>query len=265
MEKIMVDQKSTSTHERHVFTESGRDYTVKRKLSDKEESESKREKNKLQNSISSNSSSSTNVNEEVKPTMETGELLKAMKLVMLDIDISNSLVNKFKEGCDDRIVEKTGEIRNEIESVKAVQEQHKSKFESVETKIDNLEQENRMKNLLVRGINVEDKNFKQACITTLNKQLKLQLKTIDIKYALPIGKTEDQLIKLAFTDIKKREEVYKIQSKLKGKRLWITEDLTPRKAALSYKSRQCVKAGQAVLTWTHEGKNSSNFLNLQNP
>jgi hypothetical protein len=136
-------------------------------------------------------------------------------------------------------------------NIKEEQVSHTARFETVESKVDSLEQDKRLKNLLIRGINIGGRNLKQACITTLNKELGAQLKTADISYVIPIGKTEDMMLKVAFNDSKKREEVYSARSKLKWKYLWITEDLTPRKAALFYKARQTVKEGRAVLTWTH--------------
>jgi hypothetical protein len=95
----------------------------------------------------------------------------------------------------------------------------------VKSRIDDLEQDKRLKNLLVRGINPDGRNARQACIAKLNKEMKIHLKTADITYVIPIGKSEDGLVKMAFNDGKKREEVYKSRAKLKGKDIWITEDL----------------------------------------
>jgi hypothetical protein len=163
--------------------------------------------------------------------------------------------------CDDRIDEKTGEIKEELKEVKEEQnkqkeEQHKQResMENVLNKIDNLEQDKRLNNLLIRGIHPGGGNLKQNCISTLNKEMKVRLKTADLVYVTPIGKSEDKLVKLAFSDAKAREEVYSARSKLKGKDLWVTEDLTPKKSTLYYKARQCIKEGLGALTWTNNGK-----------
>jgi hypothetical protein len=74
-----------------------------------------------------------------------------------------------------------------------------------------------------------------------------------MKYALVIGKSKNKLVKVVFVSTDWREEIYKNRSKLKGKEVWITENLTPHKAALFYKARQAVKEGRATLAWTNEG------------
>jgi hypothetical protein len=71
---------------------------------------------------------------------------------------------------------------------------------------------------------------------------------------MPIGKKEDKMVKMVFNGGKIRDQVYAARTKLKGKNLWITEDLTPRKAALYFKTRQSVKQGLGELTWTQSGK-----------
>ena len=223
---------------RKYYTQSGRAH-IKRKLSGEiEESTVKREK-KSSKAI---------------PSMDMGELARALKEVILGDEFSEILALKFKKVCDDRIDEKTGEIMSELKTVTEEQSKQRASIENVENKIDNLEQEKRLSNLLVRGIQADGNNIRQACITTLNKELKTHLKTADIIYAIPIGTKENRQAKLAFSDIKTREEVYAARSKLKGKNIWITEDLTPKKASLYYQARQSVKKGLGVLTWTHNGK-----------
>ena len=245
---------------RQYYAASGRDYKSKRKLSgEREESTEKREKKLTQETIeNSGSNTSLGVNTEA---MDTGELARALKQVMMDDDFSNMLTRKFKSICDERIDEKTADIRTDLKQVKEEQvmqkeEQamQKASIEKVANKIDNLEQDKRQNNLLVRGIHLEGRNLKHACTATLNKELKMHLKTADITYAVSIGTSEDRLVKMAFSEGKTREEVYGARSKLKGKNIWITEDLTPMKAHLYYKSRQSVKEGLGALTWTHNGK-----------
>jgi hypothetical protein len=245
---------------REYYAQSGRQHRSKRKLSgDKEESSGKRDKISIDlhdnpsNTTSSSSSTSSLGNTCTSPKMDATELAQAIKK-MLEDDFSDMMVRKFKAVCDERIEEKTAVIKTELLEVRAEQGKQKSSIETVENKIDNLEQDKRLNNLMVRGINAGGRNLKQACITTLNQELKVKIKTADINYVIPVGKTEDMMAKLVFSDMTKREEVYAARSKLKGKNLWITEDLTPRKSALFYKTRQCVKEGRAALTWTHNGK-----------
>jgi hypothetical protein len=97
-------------------------------------------------------------------------------------------------------------------------------------------------------------NPKQTCVHTLKDKLKIKLEVSDVKYATQIGGVDQSLIKMVFKHASTRNEIYKARSKLKGSNIWITEDLTPRRAQLAYKARQAVKRGEAQLTWTNEGK-----------
>jgi hypothetical protein len=250
----MEDQENSKIEVcRKYYATSGRECTTKRKLSGEiEVSTEKRGKKTLDLDTDTDSSSSSL--SEPQTSMDPGELAKAMKQVMMDDDFSDMLTRKFKKICDERIEEKTEEMKTELINVKYEQNKQKDGLESVKIQVDNLEQDRRLKNLLVRGVHAEGRNLRQVCIETLNREMKTHLKTADIMYATSIGTPEDKLVKMAFNDGMKRDEVYAARAKLKGKELWITEDLTPRKAQLYYKARQGVKQGLGVLTWTQSGK-----------
>ena len=214
----MADQgKSEIEVFRQYYATSGREYKAgKRKLSgDKVQSSEKRDKKSSQETDTSARLSNTADLDlpEVMP-IDTGEVLKAMKQVMMDDDFSEMLTRKFKRMCDDRIDEKTGEIKEELQEVREEQnrqreeqDKQKASIENVINKIDNFEQDKCLNNRLLRGIKPEGGNLKQACIATLNKEMKIHLKTTDLAYVIPIGKSEDQLMKVAFNDGKTREKV----------------------------------------------------------
>jgi hypothetical protein len=249
----MADRNTRINAVRQYYALSGRDNSPKRKLSeDNEESIEKRGKKSSEDTVSI-SISDTRPNELHQAKMDTTQLAKIIKQVMLDDETTDALVKKLRVACDEKIEKETKVIKEDVEKLKEEQEAQKVNAESMDTRIDELEQDKRQDNLLVRGIRTSGNNLRQACLTTLNKELKIHLKTADMKYVTPIGKKED-MAKIAFIDSKTREEVYKSRTKLKGKNLWITEDLTPKKAALFYKARQAVKNEAAVLTWTYNGK-----------
>ena len=233
---MAVQESSKIEAQQRYYAGSGRSSTnTKRKLSDSKESLEKRGKKLIDSHSEESVSSISSVGEEAEMAntsrssmkMDTKELDTAMKKVMLDDELSDMLVRKFKAICDDRIDGQTSEMKEEMKNIKEKQDSHTARFEKVESKVNRLEQDKCLKNLLIRGINIGGRNLKQAFIITLNKELGAQLKTPDISYVIPIGKTEDMMLKVAFNDSKKREEVYSARSKLKGKYLWITEDLTP--------------------------------------
>jgi hypothetical protein len=181
---------------------------------------------------------------------KTTDLKRAMIEVLSDEAISDLLVGKFSKCCDEKIKTATDSRTGQIEDLAKATT---SSIEKIDTRLENLEQDKRCKNLLVRGIDVGS-NVRVASIECLNKHMQTKLKVDDIKYAIAIGKQSDKLVKLSFNSTTTRDEIYKKRSTLKGKDVWVTEDLTPRNAALFFKARQAVKKGKAALTWTNEGK-----------
>ena len=139
------------------------------------------------------------------------------------------------------------------------------KISCFDKRVEDLEQERRSKNLIIRGLEA-GQNIKQTCIIVLNDKLKTKkLQLSDIKYAVPIGKDGSKLIKLAMKMASKCDELNSARSKLKGSDVWITEDLIPSRASLSFKVRQAVKNGNATLTWTNECKMFKKHSPLENP
>ena len=61
-------------------------------------------------------------------------------------------------------------------------------------------------------------------------------------------------MKVVFYSKAKRDQVFREKRKLKGKQIWLTEDLTVTKAKFAYLARQAIKKGHAHSTWTTGGR-----------
>ena len=72
-------------------------------------------------------------------------------------------------------------------------------------------------------------------------------------YAVKLQADMEKL-KIVFYNKATRDNVYSAKRKLKNKRIFITEDLTPEKAHIYYLARDAVKKTQAVATWTTDGR-----------
>ena len=66
--------------------------------------------------------------------MDATELALAIKKLLED-DFSDMLVRKFKAVCDERIDEKTADLKTELQEVRAEQDNQKKSLETVEGKI----------------------------------------------------------------------------------------------------------------------------------
>ena len=77
----------------------------------------------------------------------------------------------------------------------------------------------------------------------------------DIEYTLKLkSKDEKNRIKIVFVDEDKRDSVISQRKKLKGKEIWLTDDLTPYRSRIAYLARNAVKNEHAHQTWTTDGK-----------
>ena len=102
------------------------------------------------------------------------------------------------------------------------------------------EQRDRARNVIITGLTMEE-NTKKSIARELTNKLELQIKEDDIQYVLKLNSSKDgdttrNRVKVAFKEEAKRNRVYTDKKKLKGKEVWITEDLTPMRSKLSYLS-----------------------------
>ena len=91
--------------------------------------------------------------------------------------------------------------------------------------------------------------------------MSLNIKEDDIEYVMKINPDRNNAnapntsrIKITLKDYETKNKIYINKWHLKGKDVWISEDLTPYKAKLFYQARKAVKDGHANLTWTMDGK-----------
>ena len=261
----MADEEQSIEAFRLYYANSGRETRSKRKLSGKiEESSEKRDKK---------SSQVTKTDRK----MESEDLAKMMKKVLMDDEITEILVSKFKKACDERIDERMEEFSTEIKEVKQVQEkqiqdletvekrmdkreqdstEHEKRADKFDQRIDILEQKELERNIIISGVPREQSN-KDEIRKILNEKLKCNVASTDIHYIMKVKSGEEDEksnVKIAFTTVGKKKQVMQAKKKLKGEEIWITDDLTAYRRSLAYQARKAVREGKALQTWVTDGK-----------
>ena len=127
-------------------------------------------------------------------------------------------------------------------------------------KLDNLEQELKLKNLIIHGLpSREEQETPEIVVDSLKKHLNIDIKETDIEESFRLGKPDNtsshRPVLIKFTNKTVRNLIYKTKSKLKDskKRIYINEDFTKKNSALFRKTRQLKKEGKIANTWTKNG------------
>ncbi len=121
-----------------------------------------------------------------------------------------------------------------------------------------LEQNNKMSNLRIAGLEEEEDEDVKGKVIDLAKQLKTKLDQKDIVDARrmgpgKIGKTRDILIK--FASRSKCDSLYKNREMLHQTTIpvFVNEDLTQRRSQLFYEARRLKKQGRVFGAWSQQG------------
>ncbi len=168
--------------------------------------------------------------------------------------ISEAVVEQLQERCESF----------EDENSRLLQQFYKCRDEKNETinvmqkKIDDLEQNNKMCNLRIAGVQEEEDEDVQGKVIDLAKHLKTKLDPKDIADTRrmgpeKIGKTRDILIK--FVARSKRDILYKNRKMLNQTTspVFVNEDLTQRRSQLFYEARRLKKQGRVFGAWSQHG------------
>jgi hypothetical protein len=111
-------------------------------------------------------------------------------------------------------------------------------------------------NAIITGLN-NNIETKAEVIQVLSENLGTTLTTHDINYTHKLKtdeSTRPNRMRIAFTIKDKKEEVFKLKKKLRGKQLWLADDLTPYRDNLAFQARHAMKQGQIFLAWVRDNK-----------
>ena len=133
--------------------------------------------------------------------------------------------------------------------------QLKENLKKIATKANDNEQYSRRNNIRIFGLQEDkSKSTSESVVNFLKHELDVDISHSEIDKAHPIGKSQDgkppPLI-VKFSNHRSKEKVLSRRRSLKGKRIFITEDLTKQ----NYQLLQAAKKHSSVSScWSHNGK-----------
>ena len=113
-----------------------------------------------------------------------------------------------------------------IDEIEIANEDRDEKVMTLQRKVDNLDQTEKAKKLILTGTKTEASPMSAA--TKLNDLLRMKVKAEDIHYVtkLKTDSTGPEKLKIVFHAKILRDSVFREIKKLKGKCVWLTEDLS---------------------------------------
>ena len=244
---------------KHPFAKSGRVYSDKRKHSEEEEEERKRDR---KNSTDYPDTSpedehdliffdSTPKNEEV---MKSEEMKRALIDALKDHEVAEVLTDTFDKSA--RKIVETLETR--VEQIEAKDNERDTDIADIKLRLDMMEMQNRDNNIIVTGL-PSDCRKKEEVAKSLNGFLGTRIYPDDITQTYKLVKkgteaTTATRTRVIFKDKSMKTTVVKAKTKLKGKNVWISDDLTAYRSNMAYQAREAVRNQMYEQTWVHDGK-----------
>ena len=113
----------------------------------------------------------------------------------------------------------------------------------------------RESHMIISG-NIDTDITKGGIVQLRNDKLTTNITESDIKYVLKLNRndTNPKRVKFVFLDIDKKAEVMKKRKVLKGKKVWLSDDLTPHRSSLAFHAREAVKQKKIAQTWVIDNK-----------
>lgn len=173
-------------------------------------------------------------------------LQKALDRVLTSAEFIEILCKKISEKVSLKLREDLNSAKSEISIIK-------KQLDEANRKIELLEQHSRKDNLRIYGLNENRSECTdEEVVKMCREKLKVELLPSDICVAHRLKAKEDGIrpIIVRFTNRKAKKKVFANKSKLRGSKIIIREDLTPRKLSIL---REANKTLGFRAVWTNEG------------
>ena len=256
-----------------------RDNTTKKRARSRTESKELKVSKKLREYNSSTSEDSEDIsdNEIVREITKKESVTMATTSqqdnVQLDLNILKdpraiqqlfTIFQPFLDGIETRLVKRIDNLEEKLEN--HISNTNK-KFNDLETRlqemdrIEKLDQLSRQNNLIFCGIKeTKNESTDKEIVEFVNKNIpSTEIKLDEIDCSFRIGKTDEDSTKprpilVKFKSYDTRKKIYKNKKELRENptKMFINEDLTPKKSVLFSKVRKLKKDGVIFNAWTHD-------------
>ena len=194
--------------------------------------------------------------------------LASTVMLKSDFEKFSSDFDKFNKEFDKRLEDKLMPFINRMQKVEDEMEKMQKGAEKGQQKMEEFEQSIRMNDVIITGIKLKPRNsahtvtrgvestdfesVEQQVISQLrNLEINIEPDQIETCHPLPSGGRRPPAVLIKFYNRKFKIALLKQGFKLKGKDIYINENLTKKNADIAKRARQLKKNGLIENTWTN--------------
>jgi hypothetical protein len=197
-------------------------------------------------------------------TMDTFDHDK-VKSAILDPDVLKQIAMAVSAAVKADFSQELIQIKTELTSVNKKLIEKDDKISELQKQVEDLQQYSRRNGLRISGIPEKPGEDTDKLVIDLAKELDVKISIAEISRSHRVGPPGIQRpILVKFTGYRKRNEVIRARSKLKGRpgptKVYINEDLSRQRAKLAARARQMKKDGRITDSWTAD---STVFIKLR--
>ena len=145
------------------------------------------------------------------------------------------------------------DIEERIDNIDFQNEARDDEIQMLKKRVDSLDQSDRNRNLILTGMKIDPPTADNTA-KKLKHLLRVEVDRSDINYIAVLAEDPQPKIKIALYNKQMKDTIFAAKKKLKGKKIYLSDDLTVENAKIYYHSRQAVKKGTADATWTSDGR-----------
>lgn len=247
---------------KHVFAQSGREIKTKtsssagtkRKPSEGDELDAGlRQTKNIHLQETSSSSSCQSEPSDMSIDNIKAALRDVLKEPAVKEDLLSGLTSRI-EKIETDIQQISGNNDKRLNDLQSNWDRTADQVSALQATVNKQEQEARVPRVVITGL--EAHITKEKLVDKMNDLLSCNLSTDDLAWIQNL-RTADSMknkVRVVFKDEKKRDIWFKCKPELKGKNVWITDDLTPFTSGMAYQARQAVKQKRAQKTWVFRGR-----------
>ena len=186
--------------------------------------------------------------------MKGEEMKRALIDALKDREVAEVLTETFDKSAR-KIVES---LETRVEQIEAKDNERDTDIADIKLRLDLMEMQNRDKNIIVTGLPSDCKK-KEEVAKALNGLLGTRIYPDDIEQTYKLVKKGTDAstatrTRVIFKDKSMKTTVEKAKMKLKGKNIWVSDDLTAYRSNMAFQAREAVRNQTYEQTWVHDGK-----------
>ena len=193
--------------------------------------------------------------------MSLNEIKKALREVLKEPEVKDDLLSTVNERLDmiaAEVVSNKQDGERRFDEIDLKNKGRDDKMVSIEAMVNKHEQSTRENRTIITGLH--SPMTEEKVVENMNNLLSCKITEEDIAYIQNLRVPDTQAsnrknkVRVVFHDEEFRNKWYKCKTELKGKNIWLSDDLTPFGSGIAYLARKAKKEQKIQKTWIFRGR-----------